>query len=602
MLISFSIVACIAAGAVSASPVAKVARADPVTAPVESNSPAAVETYVKDGATFTRQGCYNDRTSDRALPTLLVTGKNSVDGCLDACAQKAYAYCGVEYHGECWAGDELKSYSVKQDDSLCNLKCWDNDKQLCGGTGGPDGATFQVYKRSATPGYVTPTTTTTPPAPTPTLTTLSSYAKDGNVYTNSGCYSDLKDGQRAFSNLLSFGQKNSVEGCLEQCSKKDYDFCGVEYHGECWGGNSVASWSAKQDDGACALECWDQPGQRCGGVGGPTRATFQLFTRGNVPGYVSPAPPAPTATRLASYSANGAIFSRQGCFNDLDSNRRALPNLLWNKSKNDVESCLTACAKEGYSLCGVEYHGECWGANEKAEWSKKVDDSVCNLECWDNTKQVSPSAPPPPPFFLLTSFMYFFQLCGGTGGPTGAAYQLYQAAKCPTNAATCSSSTVATSCNTGFVLSVGKCVSGCASNEYADSTGACKLCTERDPNSLTCTAEKSLTCGRNRMIIEATGVCTTTSNCPYQPTFTGTNFTPVVPGSYNNLQGTCVSCAYGAFQCRATGAQFCYNPAGVQYYLRGGMCLTKDECQAVNPTSRLTTARQTSTGVTYGTC
>ncbi|GAA5875572.1 hypothetical protein JCM16303_000671 [Sporobolomyces ruberrimus] len=93
------------------------------------------------------------------------------------------------------------------------------------------------------------------------------------------CYSDLVNG-RALPFGLSTANK-TVQACLDACASKNYTLCGVQYHGECWGGNKLGSGSTALGAGSCGLTCTDNLLQYCGGTGGSGRASFELYTRPN---------------------------------------------------------------------------------------------------------------------------------------------------------------------------------------------------------------------------------------------------------------------------------------------------------------------------------
>ncbi|GEM09398.1 WSC and DUF1996 domain containing protein [Rhodotorula toruloides] len=115
-------------------------------------------------------------------------------------------------------------------------------------------------------------------------------------WTYQGCYSDLAPG-RVLPNGLTTVNK-TVESCIEACDSRGYVFCGVEYHGECWGANALSPNSTDQGYGACGLTCTDNPLQYCGGTGGVTGATFELYTR--------PTPPTSTSTSASKTSIGQA--------------------------------------------------------------------------------------------------------------------------------------------------------------------------------------------------------------------------------------------------------------------------------------------------------
>ncbi|GAA6027793.1 hypothetical protein JCM8097_001721 [Rhodosporidiobolus ruineniae] len=242
---------------------------------------------------------------------------------------------------------------------------------------------------------------------------IQSYSSGSTKWTRSGCQSDLLYGTRALPNLLAQTANQTVEACLDACTSAGYTQCGVEYHGECWGGNALDKTSQALGDDSCNLLCADNALEYCGGNGGPSGAAFQLFTTPSKPvvSTTTTAAPiaSPTPTFVKSYKTSGKkgkTFTRKGCQSDLLYGTRALPNLLAQTANQTVEACLEACATNKYSLCGVEYKGECWGANKLDSTSQALDDSACNLPCADNS----------------------LEYCGGTGGPSGSAFQLFSSA------------------------------------------------------------------------------------------------------------------------------------------------------------------------------
>jgi len=77
--------------------------------------------------------CYSDSGSSRALSKQL-TAQKSVNGCLNAAKAAGFKYAGLEYGGECWAGNSLSSSSKPIGYSKCDMPCAAKpSKQLCGG-------------------------------------------------------------------------------------------------------------------------------------------------------------------------------------------------------------------------------------------------------------------------------------------------------------------------------------------------------------------------------------------------------------------------------------------------------------------------------------
>lgn len=65
-------------------------------------------------------GCYKD-LNDRTLPALL--GKfDNPQACLDLANKQAYKYVGLQFGGECWAGNVLPT-TDKVGDAVCQKSC-----------------------------------------------------------------------------------------------------------------------------------------------------------------------------------------------------------------------------------------------------------------------------------------------------------------------------------------------------------------------------------------------------------------------------------------------------------------------------------------------
>ncbi|GAA6036330.1 hypothetical protein JCM8097_001670 [Rhodosporidiobolus ruineniae] len=475
--------------------------------PLSSRAAAYIPQKVGE---YAYKGCYSDLTNGgtRVLPLSLGNPNNTVEGCVSVAAKNGYSLAGIEYYGECWVGNKLDSSSTVQGDSACNLVCWGDSKEFCGGQGGSTGAAMQLYSLGAT-GPVAPinptTTTTTTTAPAATATFVKSYTSGSKSWSRSGCQSDLRYGTRALSNQLAQIMSRTVEGCLDACTSAGYSRCGVEWDGECWGANSLDKTSITLDDSACNKVCADDKTEICGGTGGESGAAFQLFSAStSSPTTTTPASASATPTPTASTSLPtggdvvetvnseaGPAWSNNGCYGDLKYGTRALPNLLAQATDGTVEGCVNACQEAGYSLCGVEYQGECWGGDSIDVTSSQIDDSVCNLSCsGDQTQRCGGS-----------------QAAGTPGiAPFGASYQLY--AQCGDNAATCNL-TNAISCSGGYVLYDSACDSTTCPDGWFNDNQVCKQCNSVDK---TCTSlTNALSCVEGHVLYQAS--CSRTT-CP----------------------------------------------------------------------------------------
>ncbi|HTP24828.1 MAG TPA: WSC domain-containing protein, partial [Anaeromyxobacteraceae bacterium] len=76
------------------------------------------------------EGCYTD-SSTRALPNELMSSGATVESCIAAAKARGYAYAGVQYYGQCFAGNTPGFSKVA--DSQCNEPCSANSSEMCGG-------------------------------------------------------------------------------------------------------------------------------------------------------------------------------------------------------------------------------------------------------------------------------------------------------------------------------------------------------------------------------------------------------------------------------------------------------------------------------------
>jgi hypothetical protein len=76
-------------------------------------------------------GCFTD-DANRALDAVLSTGGETVESCVQKAAAAGYVYAGLQYHGECYAGNTL-GYTQAAD-AECNTSCNANPAEMCGGS------------------------------------------------------------------------------------------------------------------------------------------------------------------------------------------------------------------------------------------------------------------------------------------------------------------------------------------------------------------------------------------------------------------------------------------------------------------------------------
>jgi hypothetical protein len=181
-------------------------------------------------------GCYTDNGT-RALPQLLAESGATADSCIAAAKQASLAYAGLQYGGECWAGNTLGISKVT--DSQCNMPCSSDKSEACGGS----------WRNTI---YSTVATSPPPPTPTPTPTP--------GTPTYVGCYTD--NGTRALPSLLAESNV-TVESCVAAAKQANLAYAGLQDGGECWAGNTLGF--SKVNDSQCSTRCWANSAEICGG-------------------------------------------------------------------------------------------------------------------------------------------------------------------------------------------------------------------------------------------------------------------------------------------------------------------------------------------------
>jgi len=69
-------------------------------------------------------GCFNDKASPRALPTLLGTTETR-ESCMQKVKTNGFKYGGLQWFGECWASNDINSVQQhgRQNETECKYQC-----------------------------------------------------------------------------------------------------------------------------------------------------------------------------------------------------------------------------------------------------------------------------------------------------------------------------------------------------------------------------------------------------------------------------------------------------------------------------------------------
>lgn len=190
-------------------------------------------------------GCFRENyPSGRQLKSQLYgAADNTADKCLAACAAKGFAFCGMQYHRECWGGPTPPAVEVGE--LNCNFDCSGDISQWCGGDG--------VNALAGNPHIsLFATNTTLPP---PVANPGGPYVNPGtNGYVSIGCYTEATNA-RALGNGVSTNGVKTVAACISACAARNYKYIGLEYGGECWCDNQFAAGSVPTALSECSMTC-----------------------------------------------------------------------------------------------------------------------------------------------------------------------------------------------------------------------------------------------------------------------------------------------------------------------------------------------------------
>ena len=355
----------------TATTTSKTSTSTPTTSTTSTATPSTTSTTtgpvaIQTAGSYSYKGCYSEATNGRALSDKATAASGmTVETCAAFCS--GYKYMGVEYSTECYCGNTINAGSALATDG-CSMTCGGNANEYCGG---PNRLNFYSAGTSTT----SQTTTTTSPTSTTSTTTSATATSTGPAtvqnlvgYKYLGCYNELTNG-RALSDVQNpiAASAVSVESCSRACSQ--YTFFGVEYSGECYCGNKIASGSAlvagsDPSTTQCNMLCNANSKEYCGGpsrlnmyqkssasVTQSSTTTTQSSTTSSM---TSSTLTSTTSSQTSGPTANpgNANFTYTACYTDSTASR-TLPNLVLANNGMTISKCLAACYS--YNYAAVEY-------------------------------------------------------------------------------------------------------------------------------------------------------------------------------------------------------------------------------------------------------
>ncbi|KAK6343669.1 hypothetical protein TWF730_011259 [Orbilia blumenaviensis] len=192
---------------------------------------------------FTSGGCYTDSVESRGLDHTTTDAAMTIQKCLQFAA--GFKYAAVQYHNECFWGNELKSSSVPAASEDCNAPCAGDSSQMCGG-----GNRLSLYINGAYQGPQEPQE--------PDLPSINQGNEDWELL---GCKTDSAS-SRALENS-EVDSSMTVAKCLELAFS--YKYAAVQGGNTCYWGDELGSSSQNADADQCNTACGGNSGESCGG-------------------------------------------------------------------------------------------------------------------------------------------------------------------------------------------------------------------------------------------------------------------------------------------------------------------------------------------------
>ena len=253
---------------------------------------------------YTYLGCFLD-ANDRDLPSASEDPRNSVSFCYALCKGKGFKYFGLQASTWCNCGNDYGTYGPLPSTS-CTFSCAGNRLEKCGG--GWENSVYSILNPNVT----------TPPVlvPTPDPTPVPKTASWSGQYQYVGCYIDTRN---RVMHELAYMTVATIEWCYDYCTKKSYDYFGVEATNSCFCGNKT-DYETYGPSIHCNQACRDDASQICGGD-----------------------------WALSVYQPT---YSYIGCFADYNHDRD-LPDEN-NKTLNSIQSCRDFCSQTGYQYFGLQ--------------------------------------------------------------------------------------------------------------------------------------------------------------------------------------------------------------------------------------------------------
>ncbi len=185
-------------------------------------------------------GCWADSASPRAFIQNIAGVTYTITTCAAAAKSAGYQYMGLQNGGECWASNNLAEVKQYGASTHCTTVCQAAAGSTCGGPWAN-----AVYTTGGT-------------ATAPTTTTTVTVAK----FSGLGCWTD--GNPRAMS-MNYAGLTHTADTCYVAAMTGRYKYFALQYGGECWASNDLASTKRYGVSSQCTMACRADATAVCGG-------------------------------------------------------------------------------------------------------------------------------------------------------------------------------------------------------------------------------------------------------------------------------------------------------------------------------------------------
>ncbi|EPS39555.1 hypothetical protein H072_6644 [Dactylellina haptotyla CBS 200.50] len=353
-----------------------------------TTSAAPAPTIVSTYGSFAFQGCWTDRTDNRALAGwgLDPAADMTVEKCIDFCAPTKQ-YVGVEDGRECWCGNDILSGTTTQNTD-CSTPCGGAPGEICGGP-----ARLALYKKVTTSSTssisstssttsrtttsstlsTTISTTTTTLSPTTTTTSRTTTSTTSTTLSTTSSTSTTTSSTTRSSNLTTTSSTTTSASSTTTVTTSNTTTTTTTSRPI---SSSSSSSSQSSSPSPTTTTTTTTTTSRSSSTSSSGTSSSDLTT--DIP---SSAPTGPV------HNSGNDNYVRIGCVNEPDSGRAMTggQNLAGTSSTMGVARCLEFCDDKVW--VGLQYGGECWCSSGPVNFGDTVDDSQCNMVCKGNTTE-----------------------------------------------------------------------------------------------------------------------------------------------------------------------------------------------------------------------